>query len=223
MNGDRLWFTSRHVPAVAIFIMVRTEGNHTGLLHRAEGVLRILDLCWHESLRSGALTDDVPCIVPNLEPEEVNDVTGMCRLIEMRNRTSDPQKIPYGLGPPNNTRFNREGELLLEGGLGLTCSTFVLTVFESVRVPLVDLSDWVVRPDDDTRHTALIERMTNGIGDYPPADPQHVARIVASPPCIRVRPEEVAAAGLAMALPIKFDMAKFWGEWIVKRVAEQSN
>lgn len=219
MDGTRLRFSSRDVPALAIFVMVRPDGNHTGILHRSSGTLRILDLCWHECLRSSVCREDYACVVPRLEPEEENDVTAMCRLIESRNILPDPQKIPYGIGPPNNIRFNRDGELILEGGLGLTCSTFVLTVFESVRVPIADLTDWVVRSDDETRHTALIEMMRNGVGQYPPADPQHVARVGASPPCIRVRPEEVAAAGLARSLPIGFDLAEPWGEWVVKSVS----
>ena len=172
MDSSRLHFSSQNVPMLAVFIMIHRAGAHTGIIHRNNGVLFTLDLLWHEMLRSGVLTEDYPCVVPNLEPEEENDVTGMCRLIESRNRHPNPQRIPYAVGPPNGIRFTHDGELILGDGIGLTCSTFVLTVFESAAVPLADLDGWIARTDDTERHRQLIQAMTDGIpGFAPPADP----------------------------------------------------
>ena len=192
--------------------MIHPGGTHTGIIHRNRGTLFTLDLMWHELLRSDVLDKDYACVVPKLEPEEENDVTGMCRLIEAQTRVASPQKIPYAVGPPRNSRFNRDGELILGDGIGLTCSTFVLTVFESAAVPLADLSGWVARPDDNERHQHLIQKMTDGIpGFAPPANPTHIRRVRASLPCIRVRPEEVAGAAMATDLPADFAIAEAAG------------
>ena len=180
---------------LAIFIMAHPEGTPTGIIHRNRGILFALDLMWHERLRSSVLSQDYCCVIPDLEPEEANDVMGMCRLIEARNRDPDQQKIPYAVGPANGTQFNRDGELILGDGIGLTCSTFVLTVFDSAAVPLADLDGWVARTGDDERHEQLVQKMEDGIpGFAPPADAAHVQKVRASLPCIRVRPEEVAGS-----------------------------
>ena len=220
MNTSRFHGTSKNVPILAVFIMIHPEGTHTGIIHRNRGTLFTLDLMWHELLRSDVLDKDYPCVVPELEPEEENDVTGMCRLIAARTRVPNPQKIPYALGPPHNSRFNRDGELILGDGIGLTCSTFVLTVFESAAVPLADLTGWVARADDNERHQQLIQKMTEGIpGFAPPADPTHIQRVRASLPCIRVRPEEVAGAAMATDIPADIVTAEAAGIRILELIA----
>src|SRR5437870_1694103 len=154
MHGERFQYSCRNVPALAIFIMRTYGGTHTGLLHRNRG-----DLCWHERLRRSLCRSDCACVIPDLEPEEVNDVTGMCRLIDRRHRVRDgggPLVIPSALRY-NNTRFSAvTGELMLGDGVGLSCSTFVMTVFESAKVSLVDLSGWPVRPEDMAQQERLL-------------------------------------------------------------------
>jgi hypothetical protein len=220
MDISRFQFTSQNVTMLAVFIMVHPEGTHTGIVHRNRQDLFTLDLMWHERLRSELLRDDYPCVVPNLEPEEANDVMGMCRLIEARNRNPNPQRIPYAVGP-SSSHFSRDGELILGDGLGLTCSTFVLTVFESAAVPLADLTGWVARSDDDERHHQLLQKMTDGIPNFaPPADPSHVQKVRTCLPCIRVRPEEVAGAALAGDLPADFATAEAAGHLILLLLSE---
>ena len=221
MDASRLHFSSQNVSMLAVFIMIHAEGTHTGIIHRNRGTLFTLDLMWHERLRSGVLDSDYACVVPSLLPEEENDVMAMCRLIEARNRDPNPQKIPYAVGPPGSIRFNRDGELILGDGIGLTCSTFVLTVFNSAAVPLADVAGWVARSDDNERHQQLIQKMTDGIpGFAPPANPAHVQKVKASLPCIRVRPEEVAGAALSTNLPAHFVNAESAGRWILESITK---
>jgi hypothetical protein len=221
MHGERFYFSCQDVAAVAVFYVRKPGMIHTGILHRAAGRLFILDLLWHGLLRSHLCQEDLPCVVPDLEPEEINDVTAMCRLIQQRNIEriiAGRFTIPMAFKLGNNTRFSSvTGELMLEDGLGLTCSTFVLTVFESAKVPLIDLTDWPARPDDQVRHQDLLRAMQNGIpGFAPPVDSQHVAAVAAQLPCIRVRPEEVAAAGMAEPLAANFTKAERGGRWILE-------
>ena len=107
---------------------------------------------------------------------------------------------------------------MLLDGLGLTCSTFVLTVFESVYLPLIDFDTWENRADDNERHDRLLEKMRDGIPAHgiPPAEPQHVSAVAADLPCIRVRPEEVAAAGMSDSRRAAFLQAERGGRWILE-------
>jgi hypothetical protein len=224
MRGERFHFSSLIVPHVAVFIMRTPDGTHTGILHRNRGQLFVLDLLWDERLRSAPAKDEFACVVPRLEPEEVNDVTGMCRLIEQRNLNPDPHKklvIPFAFRYHDNTHFSATGELILGDGLGLTCSTFVLKVFEAAKVPLADASSWQPRPGDDQRHAALLQLMSTGIPpQIPPAEPDRVAKVAAELPCIRVRPEEAAAAGMADGLRVQFHKAERGGRWLLELLTD---
>jgi hypothetical protein len=221
MRGERFHHSCRDVPALAIFVMRTNGGTHTGILHRNRGVLWVLDLCWHERLRSSPCRDDLACVVPDLEAEEINDLTGMCRLIDRRHQE---QALTGGFLVPYAFRFNREttfsavtGELLLAEGVGLSCSTFVLTVFESAKVSLVDLTGWPARPEDEAQQTRLLRMMQDGIpGFAPPALPEHVERVRSELPCVRVRPEEVAASAMADDLPANFERVERGGRWIME-------
>jgi hypothetical protein len=221
MRGERFHFPGQNVPEIAIFVMRTDDGMHTGILHRSHGTLFVLDLLWHRRLRSGPCQRVEACVIPDLDPDEINDVTAMCRLIHARHHDPDPSRrysIPYAFRHGKNDRFNnRTGELMLVDGLGLTCSTFVLTVFESVYLPLINFDTWENRPDDNERHQRLLDMMRNGIPPMiPPAEPEHVAAVAAQLPCIRVRPEEVAAAGMSDSRSIEFRRAERGGRWILE-------
>jgi hypothetical protein len=110
---------------------------------------------------------------------------------------------------------------MLGKGLGLTCSTFVLTVFESAKISLVNVDGWPIRPDDDQRHEAVLEKMRRGIPNHaPPAPPEHVDRVAAELPCIRVRPEEVVASGIFDDLPVAYAQLEPAGQFIVARLSK---
>jgi hypothetical protein len=215
------------VPALALFVMRTEDGTHAGILHRAGGTLFVQDVLWHERFRSAPCPEPCPYhfVVPALELEELNDITAMCRLIHNRYHGAGPGRrpgIPYAFRRGTDTRFNREdGELTLGDGLGLTCSTFILTVFESVRVTLVDFDGWPIRADDDRRHGELLDLMKRGVPGHgiPPAEPEHVARVAEQLPCIRVRPEEVAAAAMFDDLPATFPQLEPAGRWILQRLS----
>src|SRR5262249_1482911 len=158
------------------------------------------------------------------EAEEEHDVRTMCRLIHDRHsggNSSTAYRIPYAFRHGNNDRFNAQtGELMLVDGLGLTCSTFVLTVFESVHVPLLNFDSWQKREEDDARHRVLLERMRKGIPEHniPPASPEHIKAVADQLPCIRVRPEEAAATGLFNDLPADFEQLAPAGAWILQQL-----
>jgi hypothetical protein len=222
MQTDR--FRRPTDPALAIFIMRTEDGTHTGILFRMNGVLLIQDVMWHELFRSAQCPPKVPHFVMlALEPEQEHRVRMMCQLIHDRQNSRDSSseyKIPYAFRLGND-RFNaKTAEFKLEDGLGLSCSTFVLIVFDSVYVPLVNFEGWPKREDDKKRHEALLDKMRNGIPKYsiPPAKPEHVERVAAEVDCIRVRPEEVAATGLYNDLPARFAQLEPGGTWILSQI-----
>src|SRR5262249_36648337 len=146
------------------------DGSHTGILFRANGILFIQDLLWHERFRSSRCREVPHFVILRLEPEVEHDVRTMCQLIHDRKNSRDPSKeyqIPYAFRYSNKNHINRAtGELQLVDGLGMSCSTFVLAVFQSVDVTLVNIDTWETRPGDVERHQALIAKMKEEIPGF---------------------------------------------------------
>jgi hypothetical protein len=222
MYGERLRFSVREVPSLAIIVMRAGDGMHTGIVHRNRGHLYILDQMWHKKLRSEMINGDYPCVIPNLEPEEANDITGICRLIhERRIERKGWQELPYAFRYPSGAGVNRDGEVILGEGVGLTCATLVMAVFDAAKVPYTELTEWVERPDDQVRYEKLLQMMRDGIENFAePADPEHIARVQAELPCIRFRPEEAAAVGIADWRPASFEQVERAGRWIVEKLTK---
>ena len=221
MQTDR--FRRPTDPALAIFIMRTDDGSHTGLLVRMNGLLMNQDVLWHEKFRSSPCRQLPHFVTPALEPEEIHDVRMMCQLIHERQNSRDPSKeyrIPYAFRYTNKARINRAtGEVQLVDGLGMSCSTFVLAVFQSVEIRLVDMATWKARADDITRHEQLLQKMRDGIPDFAdPAPPAHIALVARETTCLRVRPEEVAATGMINDLPATFEQLETAGTWIMSEI-----
>jgi hypothetical protein len=203
MHNERFRLSTTEAPDLAIFIIRTPDGTHTGILHKIEGSLYILDQCWHKRLLSQPFTKIYPHVVPRLEFEEISDVTALCRLIDRRHReqwATGGLKIPFAFRIQDQHFGVQTGKPELGIGLGLSCSMFVLKIFESAKVPIIDHSDWEERPDDNARHQQLLAMMKNGTNGEPPASPEEIEAVRAELPCIRVRPEETAA-GLEVMMP----------------------
>ena len=222
-DQSRFSHSTRGVLAVAIFIQSTDSGAHTGIIHHSDGSLHSLDLRWNNDLGSKILTRDRPCVTPSLEPEETINVLSLCRLIHSRMKDPDPLKqlrIPYAIRYGGSRFHPSNADIDLGDGYGLTCSTFVLCVFDSAFVPLIDLKDWQKRPDDAARINQYLNWLETGVGGYPPASAEHIARFkvdIQRKDCLRVRPEEVAAAGLFNDT-VSFQDVVPAGEWILSQL-----
>jgi hypothetical protein len=92
-----------------------------------------------------------------------------------------------------------------------------MKVFESSKVSLLDLTDWPERAEDKVQQASLLKRMQDGIAGFaPPAPPEHIEKVKEELPCVRVRPEEVAASAMAVSLPANFEKAERGGRWIIE-------
>lgn len=184
---------------------------------------RIASLDSHRGLPLVAIVAR-PCVVPNLEREELDTITAICRLIHRRRiHRGKWQPLPYSFRYPQGAGVDPTGEMLLGDGVGLTCSTLVLAVFETAKIPYLDPSGWVERPGDKSKQQELLKAMREGIpGFAPPAAPVHIAKVEAELPCIRIRPEEVASAGMTDHRPIDYERAERYGRWIIERLTPES-
>lgn len=151
-------------PLKAAAVMCRTEhgGLHTGVLYReSESESAVLHLAWEDRLEIKWEGHNGPWdrlwAAPRVEPERLMAIAGRCRQIRKRVQKRGG-KMRYAMRFSQST-FSHTGELLLgEGAKGLTCSTFVLAVFNSMGIKLVDEATWPVRKEADQAYIDSVRR-----------------------------------------------------------------
>lgn len=205
-------------PLRAAAVVCRTEhGNlHTGVLHRnVDGEAEVLHLAWKDNLVLGWEGNAGPWrrlwAAPCVEPERLMSIAGKCRLI--RKKFREKQKFPSAIRFAQST-FTPGGHLVLgEGSKGLTCATFVLAVFNSMGIALVDEDDWPIRQEDDRQYLKSVSSF---------AKPEHLTKLTdeVEAGVRRVQPQEVVGA-CAFPPSAKFAQANGEGVRVIAMLAEQ--
>lgn len=183
---------------VAVVLCRTAHGNlHTGLRFKRAESVNALHLGWQDLLLNtwdeGGLWAQ-----PDAEPEELLPVATLCDAIIKLAKQGAP--MPYALRFAGTT-FDSDGKLnLAAGSQGLTCATFVLAVFTSVGLDLIEEATWPTRPEEDRAFLTSLEGF---------ATPQHLALLRAEVDAgvVRIRPDEVLAA-CALEPPAPFEATR---------------
>lgn len=202
------------VPHVAVAIANLPHGTHTGIVHRdpSQGFL-LLEHAFHYDLRNDAPSSEYGWVTPNIPLERARSVAGVCRLIWRRNSEGRNLGFPYALRHDSSSRFDTlTGTLVLgQQGKGLTCATFVLVVFNSCGLPLLDFVNWPFRDADEEWQRKIVEILRRKLCD----DIEHVEAVESEIGSSRFRCEEVAGACTVDELPASFSAAEEAGRRIV--------
>jgi hypothetical protein len=173
------------------------QGTHVGMGYRAKnGNWQFLEMRGHldvnigplEGSKKGYLWIDPSAMIHGTK---MLMVTTRCRLFEKR---KENRKIPYGFSDYHRA-FNEESDFAATSEcIGLTCSTFVLALFDSAGIELVVLDTWPIRYDDQQWQAQWMIRLQGF--------PEHVQKLQMEMGKKRVRPEEVAGAAAASGYPV---------------------
>lgn len=119
------------------------------------------------------------------------------------------QDVPYAIEYKGRRKFDKEGiynSYSSGDEYGVTCATFILTLFDSVGIDLLDWQNWENRDDEDnewfTRLIRIIE-IERGRGRLLMSD-EHFNNLKSEENCKKIRPEEVFASVFCNNLPINF-------------------
>lgn len=189
----------------ALAVSRGTFGSHLGIaFHSVKDGVQVLHLRTHLTLSVETFEASKMCWVASpvdLPLKASAQVVSIIRGLARRK-----PNIPYGLNfLKANGSFDSNGHYKApKGSNGLTCATFVSTLFSDLRAPLIQAATW--RPTEENRAWAedvckFLERQ------HVPAD--HITAVRGNVDGLRVRPEEVAvAADVPCAdLPIDFNRA----------------
>jgi hypothetical protein len=208
--------------ADGIGLLIMATGRHqrhVGILFKDpdddEAQVQVLDLQRHHrvGVTQASVLDGYLWAAPSIKPRRAYVLAKLCGRIAKEYARGDG-KIAYALRYTGQ-RFDNDGVYMSEGGLGLTCATFVMAVFVSRGSALLSWGEWQDREEDH----AWLQSIETHLCAWR-ADPKHIAAVKqeAARGCARFRPEEVAAAGVGCELPVGFAYAERIGKQIVARV-----
>lgn len=203
-----------NLPEFTIRVLIgKPEGGlslHTGIIFKYKGEVHFLHLAWHHILKK-----EVPPDVSNYEQIKFLDfpffdlkdesyfrrkaIIPYFLLVHELNNGSIPYAILY-----HSTKFMETGELDLgEGEFGLTCATFVLAIFQSKGINLIDTETWSHREEDNEFFDSIYGHLENHTSE------DHKNHLLSNKECVRYRAEEVAASSTKYdGLPISFNQAE---------------
>lgn len=166
---------------------------HCGLSFDLNNNAKVLHLKRHNSLACDNNLDSFRCwIRPNIHKLRQEQVSIFCNVIV--DRGLDFNDIPYGFSYDGKSYFENDGSLVHSANCsGYTCGTFVLTIFHSLSLDLIDISAWPSREEDITWQIRILKLLLEyarklGISN------NHLLRLANEIGCPRYRPEEVAVS-----------------------------
>lgn len=190
---------------------------HAGMLYRdhISGKCFLLHVPGDMSLQNEPPDESYAWVSPELHPLRAPQVAAWCRLVRDANIANG---VPYGFSDPRKCFDQVSGKFLKDNGkVGLTCSSFVLAVFDLAGLPLIEYDSWENRLDDNecfNRYADMIQRNS----DSWKLSDDFVEQMRAEIGNYRYRPTEVAGAGMAIkpnGSPISFKDAVNLGEYVV--------
>ena len=185
MDLDRLKAEPEANTVVAVAVGRTPDGTHAALIYKSSRhTPEYLHLAFHEKLDTHAFGE---CYAyADIDDIRAEQVAGLCRLI----KDSNPS-IPYAFRLDLNARFCKlTGDFSTLGqSHGLNCSNFIIVVFQSTGITLVDMKDWGIRDEDRQRQHWLFSILERWRG----VSREHIENVRTEiGNSQRVRPEEVA-------------------------------
>lgn len=218
----------------SIVIKKTPNGFHTGVIYRDSDTdsINILHLAFHVDLRNDNFFkievdqenlwtfSDFWIIPIDFDSSFQRSLSAYCSNIMERNKlfvdSSIDKRIRYGLFS-GDSLFIEDGTLILgENCSGLSCSSFVIAVFKSIGIKLVDMSKWPKRESDIETHKQLLSWLKGHC--EAPGHMEHYYTVEKEAGCARVRPSEVTASLRFENKPAEFFPISQLGEEIEKLV-----
>lgn len=133
-------------------------------------------------------------------------------------KNKDIQEIPYAIEYKGRRKFDEDGiynSYYNGSDYGVTCATFILTIFESVGLDIIDWKNWIDRPEDEAWFDSLIKTMEIGKarGWFKLSD-EHLENLRSEKNCKKIRPEEIFSIVYCNSYPMKFSCSSSIGSHI---------
>lgn len=180
---------------VVVSIDNKHKQFHCGLAFRMGEGYNILHLAHHNDLECDNNCEGFQVFIkPNIPMELQIPFIQLCRTIK-DDIAEGHKEVAYGLIYDEYARYV-DGKLYLgENEIGLTCATYVITLFNSAGIKLVDIYNWPIREEDKSwfdwvKSIFNIPKVKQFLG----MTKEHQTKILNQELGPRFRPEEVAVS-----------------------------
>ncbi len=208
------------VRGVAIAIREDADFRHIGILYDSftDGELWMVHLCGHCELRIDPPSDDYAWVDFHTYDEwEAVQLASHVGLVALAN---EDEGIPFGLDfEPAGFDVNTGCWLLGSGEVGLTCATFVASIFARFGFPVVDPEQWPVRTEDREVQKILVDALVSRKASTEYVDSQRGKIGLTA----RFRPEEVAASCASPDKPLNHCDAIPRGAKLLRQLLKGNN
>jgi hypothetical protein len=217
--------------SIALACCKTETGRHTGILYKdSDGIVRLLHFAFHFRLYNQVVYLEHPHFstykwvefsrlnsINDPQSERKESIINYIKFV-VRKQSKIENKIGYAVGYHGDS-FDATGELRLTGNaIGLTCSTFIMAIFQSIGITLIDFKLWPHRQND----IEWKEEVVNLLAQHG-VDEDHVNAVRNETAFTRFRPEEVTASSINNKLPSSFKFCEFWGEIILFGITPNNN
>lgn len=204
------------VDRLGVVIKKTDTGAHVGILYKhEESTALICHLAWHFVFK-GSDQPDSSYFWLQSPLDEYNRRTIASAVHRLAERNF--RYVPYSPRYAGGAYFAGDLQYLRsEAGEGLTCATFILSIYSLFAIELLDRSTWQPRETDSEFKMWVIETLKNH-SSHKPGIAEHIKAIEEAPLEVRFRPEEVAAGAGSSSWPLSFDVAVEQGARILKEI-----
>lgn len=189
----------------------RPQQRHVGLIYRIDDSgPRFCHLAWHYILKDEPLPIDYHWCASGLDDVNKTVMAAYVALLKKNARA-----VPYGIDyAPPSKNFDEQGRYIIQPiGYGLTCATFILSVFASNGFKILSTKNWPDRPDDSIWQQQILDDLSErATSEHVEAAAQHVG-------AKRFRPEEVAAGVMSDDIPLDFPEADRIAQEIIRDIS----
>lgn len=173
--------------------------QHCGIVFtRSCGTVQMCDFQWENRLVVRNVPGSYLWTKVSLDTYEVEQISEFIEFVIEKHRLEP--RTPYSFLYTREA-FNIAGRL--NPGVGLTCATFAIAIFDHFKLSVVDLTSWRERPKQD----AAFRRRIVGIMAADPRFSYAARRLAAEPTAFRVKPWELFASASRRLYPVKFRQA----------------
>lgn len=145
------------IDMISLAVCGDSRQRHIGILYHSptHNTVKLLHLAWYNKLELNNPTPNFIWMTAKLPATVKITLTAWCDLIYEQNKNG----IPYDIGL-NVTGFDHKGRFIKKDKFsGLTCASFVMQVFKSHSIDLIDISNWSTRTPDRKWQYGMVKNL----------------------------------------------------------------
>ena len=169
------------------------KSPHCGIAYNLDVEPEIIHFCGHNKTKHEGFDNLFSNIIVKHKFRPMVQES-LCSFLDVLAETIDNEEIqiPYAYKYENYSDFDADNQLILdEHSNGLTCATFLLTLFHHVGIDLIDLDSWPQRDEDKQKEKATKQIFFRN-KERIDVSREHILKMEEEIGCKRYRPEEVA-------------------------------